>query len=113
MNPKERTDWDALHFNWVLAGYDPARFWEITMREADREMRAAVKKRERDADERMWLAWHIVALDRTPKLPRLESLLLKNTVRRQQSPEELLVAMKSIFLAFGGDPAELNADEPS
>lgn len=72
-------------------------------------MRGARKRLEREADERMSLAWHIVALDRTKKLPKLETLLIGGKAPRgkAQTPEEKLVAMKTIFLAFGGDPAEL------
>jgi hypothetical protein len=94
---------------WVEAGFDPARFWMITPKEFDREMRGARKRLEREADERMSLAWHIVALDRTKKLPKLETLLIstRRPAGRRQSPEEHLIAMKSIFLAFGGDPEEL------
>lgn len=93
---------------WVAVGFDPARFWEITMGEAEREMRGAAKRMEREANERVSLAWHIVALDRSKKLPRLETLLRSGSKpRRPQTEEEKLFAMKSIFLAFGGDPAEL------
>lgn len=82
------------------------------MREVDREFRAVGKIRERETNERIWLAWHIVAFDRTDKLPALETLLIKQDApRRKQSPEEMLVAMKSIFLAFGGDPAELGLED--
>lgn len=79
------------------------------MREVEREFRGIAKMRERETNERMWLAWHIVGLDRTEKLPKLESLLIKTEAPRpRQNGEQMLVAMKSIFLAFGGDPAELN-----
>lgn len=89
-------------------GLDPARFWALTMREVDREMNAAVKRREREGDERMYLAWHIVALDRTKKLPKLESLLSNGRrSSRPQTPEEHELALKAIFLAFGGDPEDL------
>lgn len=101
-------DFDALHTAWVAAGFDPARFWQISLAEADREMTGAMRRREREANERMSLAWHIVALDRTKKLPNLETLMVKsNQPARKKSPEEMLLAMKSIFLAFGGDPNEL------
>lgn len=72
-------------------------------------MQGARRRLEREADERMSLAWHIVALDRTKKLPKLETLLIgaRHGSGRRQTPEEHLVAMKSIFLAFGGDPEEL------
>jgi hypothetical protein len=94
----------------VAAGLEPGRFWLITPREVDREMRGTKRRLEREADERMSLAWHIVALDRTKKLPKLETLLIGNKGtrnRRRQTPDEHLVAMKSIFLAFGGNPEEL------
>lgn len=93
----------------MALGFDPERFWQITLLEVDREMRGARKRLEREADERMSLAWHIVALDRTKKLPKLETLLISGKPPRgkAQTPEEHLVAMKTIFLAFGGDPAEL------
>lgn len=104
-----------MHLTWVSAGHDPARFWEITMLEADREMRGAAKIREREINERLWLAWHIVALDRTDRLPKLESLLIKpDAPKQRQTGEEMFIAMKSIFLAHGGDPAELGLkNEPS
>lgn len=91
----------------MSAGFEPSRFWEITLREAEREFRGLAKVRERETNERLWLAWHIVALDRTEKLPPLDTLLVKSQPKRPQSGEEKLLAMKSIFLAFGGDPAEL------
>ena len=94
---------------WVSLGFDAQRFWQITPKEFDREMRGARKRLEREADERMSLAWHIVALDRTKKLPKLETLLIsgKSPRGKAQTPEEHVVAIKTIFLAFGGDPAEL------
>lgn len=93
----------------MSAGLDPERFWQITPKEVDREMQGARRRLEREADERMSLAWHIVALDRTKKLPKLETLLIgaRRGNGRRQTPEEHLIAMKSIFLAFGGDPEEL------
>ena len=97
-----------MHTAWVASGFDPARFWAITPKEVDREMLGAMRSREREADERTALAWYIVALDRTKKLPKLETLPTSKTGGRQrQTPEQHLVAMKSIFLAFGGDPEEL------
>lgn len=103
-----------MHVTWVSAGFDPARFWQITMKEADRELAGAMKRRERESDERMWLAWHIVALDRTQKLPKLQELLSRPTTeasKRKQSGPEMLAAMKGIFLAFGGNPENLKATE--
>jgi len=103
-----------MHVTWVTAGFDPARFWQITLKEADRELSGAMKRRERESDERIWLAWHIVALDRTQKLPQLQDLLARPTTgtsRRQQTGPEMLAAMKGMFLAFGGNPEQLKATE--
>lgn len=93
----------------MAAGFDAGRFWQITPKEIDREMRGFRLRLEREADERMSLAWHVVALDRTKKLPKLDTLLIsgKRPRGRRQTPDEQLLAMKSIFLAFGGDPEEL------
>lgn len=107
--PEARTDWAGLHINWIAAGFDAERFWQITPKEVDREMHGYLRRMEREADERMSLAWHIVALDRTKKLPKLETLMISGRKRRTkaQTPEEHVIALKTIFLAFGGDPAEL------
>lgn len=94
------------------AGNDPARFWTLTPREVDRILQGVRNRLEREANERMSLAWHIVALDRARKLPKLETLLTtggQRRLQRKQTPEEHIVAMKTIFIAFGGDPAELKA----
>ena len=94
------------------ADLEPERFWKLTVAEAEREMRAASSRQSRRADENIWLAWHIVALDRTNKLPTLESLLRsKQDETRKQSADEMLVAMKSIYLAFGGDPGKMSTDQ--
>lgn len=96
----------------MSVGFDPARFWVLTMREVDREMRGASRRLERENNERMSLAWHIVALDRSKKLPKIETLMRNSgKPRKPQTEEEKLFAMKSIFLAFGGDPAELRTEQ--
>lgn len=101
-----------MHLSWVASGLSPARFWEITPKEVDREYRGLAKIRERETNERLWLAWHTVALDRTDKLPKLESLMIKSDQPKpRQTGDEMLLAMKSIFLAYGGDPKELGIDK--
>ena len=81
------------------------------MREVDREFRATAKIRERETNDRLWLAWHIVALDRTEKLPKLETLMSQSGAPKSKpAGDQMLFAMKSIFLAFGGDPADLRTE---
>lgn len=77
------------------------------MREVDREFRATAMIREREHNERAWLAWHIVALDRVKKFPDLEKLLIRPEAKRRQTPEEQEAALKALFLAWGGNPEEL------
>ena len=92
----------------MAAGFDAERFWRITLREVEREFRGVAKRGEREADERTWLAWHTVALDRTERLPKLQDLLTKpEPEKRKKSGEEMLLAMKGIFLAHGGNPDDL------
>lgn len=91
----------------MATGFEAARFWKITPKEVEREMHGAGLRREREHNERAWLAWHIVALDRTKKLPKLETLLISGKQARPQTPEEHELALKAIFLAFGGDPKDL------
>jgi hypothetical protein len=96
----------------VSVGHDPARFWGLTMREAEREFRGTAKIRERETNERLWLAWHIVALDRTEKLPKLDTLMIKSAAPKpKQSGEQMLAMMKAMFLAFGGDATELRTEQ--
>ena len=85
------------------AGGDPARFWALTPAEVCREVRATANRRRREHDERAWLAWHIAALGRTKKMPKLSDLMSKNLERRTmpQTPEQIEANLK---LAFGYKP---------
>ena len=95
----------------MASGHDPARFWGLTMREVERELRGTARIRERETNERIWLAWHTVALDRTEKLPKLETLMIKSSEPKPKlAGDQILFAMKSIFLSFGGDPADLRTE---
>ena len=92
-------------------GMDPARFWQITMREVDRELNGAKKRINREQDMQMSAAWHTAAFQRVDKLPSLSEVLSKpETSGRKQSPEEMFMAMKGIFLAHGGSADDLRAD---
>ena len=60
-------------------GLDPDRFWKLTLPEVFREMRAAVKRSRREHNERMGHAWHVAALYRSQKMPKLKQLLISET----------------------------------
>lgn len=52
---------------------------------------------EREQQSRAWLAWHVAALPRMKKFPKLESLMgVKRTVRAQ-TPEEMAASIKLMF----------------
>lgn len=74
-------------------------------------MGATLARLTRERDDKAWLAWHIAALGRAKKLPKLHELQTGKKKRRQpgrkQSSEIQLAQMKAIFLAFGGDPKDL------
>lgn len=79
----------------MRAGLDPAQFWRATFREV-----AACIEERGEADrlahnDRAWAAWHIAALSRMKKLPKLAELLMKprkaQPVRRQTAEEQMAV----------------------
>jgi hypothetical protein len=52
-------------------------------------------RRTREHNERAWLAWHVEALHRAKKLPKLDALLAKEQrAPRRQTWEEQLAIMQ-------------------
>jgi hypothetical protein len=95
----------------VEVGQEPGRFWTLTPREIAREMAATLTRLTREQDERAWAVWHVAALGRVKKMPKLHEMQSGKRRRaasgRRQSSEIQLAQMKAIYLAFGGDPKEL------
>ena len=60
-----------------------------------------------EQDNRAWIAWHVAALSRAKKLPELSSLLSQQKKQGPQTAEELEITVDQLFLAWGGDPAQL------
>jgi len=61
-----------------------------------------------EQDGRAWLAWHVAALTRAQSLPDLSTLLSRTEKPKEQTLDEQMSAAEQLFLAFGGDPAELH-----
>lgn len=59
-------------------------------------------------DGRIYLAWHVAAFSRQVKLPELASLLSRSKTQSEQTPDEQGIALSDLFLAWGGDPAQLS-----
>jgi len=86
---------------------DPESFWHITPREMVARLDGARRRLAAEQDGRAWLAWHVAALSRQSKLPDLASLLARDEPSAPQTPAEQEVSIDQLFLAWGGDPAEL------
>lgn len=70
-------------------------------------MDGARRRLEVEQDGRAWLAWHIAALSRQDKLPELSSLIGRTQKPKIQTQDQQVNAAEFLFLAFGGDPAQL------
>lgn len=68
-------------------------FWRKTPRQVVRAFDAQNKILMREHNERAWLAWHIAALPRSKKLPKLEKMLLRTGKKTRQTWQEDLAAM--------------------
>jgi hypothetical protein len=60
------------------------------------------RRLEREHNDRAWLAWTTVALDRSQRLPKLQSLMVRPRHRRQQSWQEQLALVRMINVTHGG-----------
>lgn len=71
-------------------------FWRLTLREIGVILDAAANRLKREHNERAWLAWHIEALARQKKLPKLKTLLHgDDRPKRVQTPQELEAITRS------------------
>lgn len=71
------------------------------------------RRRLRDADRDIALAWHTAVLTRTKEIPKLTSLLSSKGgggEKRQQSPREQVLMWQTIAAYFGGTFTPVKAD---
>lgn len=54
---------------------------------------------EREHNDRMSLAWHIAALPRTKRFPKLEKLLVKQTATRKRQTWQQQLAIMDMWVA--------------
>lgn len=82
-------------------GQDPSLFWRLTLREVRVVIDGAVARMKRDRDERAILAWHIAALSRQKKLPKLKDLITNDERRPapKRSWEEDFAGISAWFKA--------------
>lgn len=60
--------------DFVSLGFAPNDFWTLTFSELRVVFDGALRQARRDHDARAWLAWHMAALSRTNRMPRLSEL---------------------------------------
>lgn len=86
---------------WIEAGFDPDQFWHQTPDTFTLAMKAVRKRMERDADDRVAMAWQTGVFAATAQAGKLKPL--KHYLRKpseKQSPSDMLAVMRS-FQARG------------
>lgn len=80
----------------MALGLDPALFWGLTPRELSVHLAGAQLRQEREHNTAAWAAWHVAALQRTKKLPKLKTMLVaERKVRTRQTwQEQYAMALK-------------------
>lgn len=82
----------------MRAGLDPAQFWRSTFREVAACIEERGEADRLEHNDRAWMAWHIAALSRMKKLPKLAELLIKprkaQPVRPQTWQEQQAIWMQ-------------------
>lgn len=81
----------------MAAGLDPSQFWTLTYREIDVCLAGAGERLEREQNGRAWLAWHIEALGRTKRLPKLDRLYVQK--RQRQTPQQMQAVVRAWMAA--------------
>ncbi len=100
-------DWLELHRVYVAHGLEPESFWHITPREMVARLEGARRRLSAEQDGRAWHAWHVAALSRATKLPDLGSMFAQEKPQEPQTVEQQEISIDQLFLAWGGDPAQL------
>ncbi|RYY72571.1 MAG: hypothetical protein EOP03_00280 [Proteobacteria bacterium] len=72
-------------------------FWRLTLREIGNTLRGVTDRRIRERDERMSLAWHIEAMARVKKMPKLDSMLSskKRPAGKKMTAEQIEAVTRS------------------
>lgn len=83
-------------------GLDPDVFWRKTPREVSLIVEGRSRFLEREHNDRAWLAWHIAALSRIKRMPKLDRMMLRPTKEKPQTWEQQLQIVMQLNAAFGG-----------
>jgi len=83
----------------VECGQDAALFWQLTFRETQAIIDGSANRLKREHDDRAWLVWHIEALHRMKRLPKLKTLLHNAKPEKKRQTIEEQIAMARMWTA--------------
>jgi len=86
---------------WVEAGRDDSHFWGLTYREIDAILEGNAARLRNEHNQRAWLAWHSGTLGRLKKIPRLDTLLIRDRPKAQ-SIEQMRATARAWVSALKG-----------
>lgn len=76
------------------SGQDPSHFWRLTVREIAVILDGAASRLKREHNDRAWMVWHIEALSRQKKIPKLAELTFAPE-KRPMNPAEIEAITRS------------------
>lgn len=76
-----------MKINALRSNISPQEFWGLTPKEIVEVIEANLWGKEQEYKLAGWLAWHIAALERQKKLPKLERIIGSN--QKQKKPMTL------------------------
>lgn len=88
-----------------MFGIKPNEFYDMTPREIENYVNGQIKRIELEYEMIITNAWLGAGLERQKRIPRLEDLLKKKTVKTQ-TDVEMLSIVKTLNKALGGDEVE-------
>jgi hypothetical protein len=91
----------------TLIGLDILTFWELTPYEFSLVVDSYLKKTKQESDERWSQAYAIASWQRAKKMPSLESVIGKQTTKKEMSDSEMLRVVMALNKAFGGTKEEV------
>lgn len=83
----------------MSAGLDPGQFWRLTIREIEAVLKGVGARLSREHDANAWLAWHIEALARVKKMPKLTDMQTSKPAKRRKMTPEEMISMAHLWTA--------------
>jgi hypothetical protein len=93
--------------DYIIAGFDPAAFWGLSLRLYLAQMKAANSRQRLAHQNNEWLAWHVAALQRTTEFPDFEDFSRPaSDPASEQSPEEVQIMFNALAAVWGAKGPE-------